>query len=337
MAEEADDTVLIRGIARPSAPRRRRAGWWACAATVLAATVGGVAWQTWPHGQAPRPAVPERAPLPRPATEAEILADAPDQLAAYRFASQPTVVVLQFPTLAEQGRALNRVAALLEKHGFPRDRVLDDGELERRIRAAGAAPETFYYGHDYRARDLQRFFALADEAGTALTEEERRLRGLLLRWGAAPGWTENGALISLVRLHPGAGLDAAARAAILRHELSHGLYFTSPDYAAHARRFWREALTDEDRRAFTAFLAAEGYDTGIADLVANETQAYLMHTRDARYFSAASLGMPERRLAELQALFLSGMPLGWLRDGTPAPALPDSAVNAAGWSARREQ
>ena len=270
--------------------------------------------------QPPRPA-PIVLPPPL-ATEAEILADAPAEMKIYRFAPQPAIVVLQFPTLAEQGRMLNRVAALIEKAGFPRDRLLEDAELDQRIRESGASPETFYYGHDYRAADLVRFFALADQAGTALTLEERRLRGLMRDWGWRDG-AAVGALISLARFDPEAGLDAMARSTILRHELSHGAYFTTPDYAAYALRFWQDSLSARDRGLFTAFLAKDGYDPNLADLIVNETQAYLMHTADRRFFNAGALGMPEARLDALRALFLTGMPPGWLRDCT---ALPGAAL-----------
>ena len=63
-----------------------------------------------------------------------------------------SVIVLQFPSLAEQGRMLNRVAALIEKAGFPRDRVRATMRSWMPASApAAATPDTFYYGHDYRA------------------------------------------------------------------------------------------------------------------------------------------------------------------------------------------
>ncbi len=261
-------------------------------------------------------AVPARPPAPAPfapplASEAEILADQPDQLAVYRFALQPAVVVLQFPSLGEQADMLNRAAALLEKSGYPHDRVLPRAELDARIVAGGGTPETFYYGHDYRAADLVRFLRLA----TDLDGQEQALRGLVERLG----WQEQGAvgaLISLVRESSAPDLNSAGRATILRHELSHGVYFTDPAYAAYCQRFWSEVLSGEERARFAAFLAREGYDTAMSDLVVNETQAYLVHTRDKRFFNAAQVGMSEARLQELRRIFVEGMPPGWLRDST---------------------
>jgi hypothetical protein len=322
VAIDPDKTITVRRSGRKSATRRVR----------LIALAGGLllsgaaAWMLW-SGRTPQipttitqtaPVTPAVQPaLPPMASEAVILARAPESTEAYRFALAPSIFVLQFPSLAEQASTLNRVAAWLEKLGFPRDRLLGTAELEQRIRASGDTPETFYSGHDYRATDLLGFFAEADRAGTALTSGETSLRRMMAEWGWRAG--TNAALITLVRRDDAAGLDVAARATILRHELSHGLYFTSPDYAHYAAQFWADALSHDERDRFRRFLAGEGYDTGIDDLVINETQAYLMHTADRRFFNAAAVGIPERRLDVLRTLFLLGMPPGWLRDCTAVP------------------
>ena len=89
------------------------------------------------------------------ATEQQILdhvpaAGAPDPT-VFRFASDPRILVLDFASLLEQGRMLNRVAALVEKSGLPHDRVLTTSKSTAAIRASGDTVETFYYGHDYGA------------------------------------------------------------------------------------------------------------------------------------------------------------------------------------------
>lgn len=266
----------------------------------------------------PATPAPPAAYAPMLASEADILSDSPDQLAVYRFAAQPAVIVLQFPTLAEQGLMLNRVAALVEKGGYPHEEVLPRAELNARIIAGGATPDDFYYGHDYRSADLLRFFSLAKD----LNAQEQTLLTLVHKLG----WDEKGsvgALVTLVRQSKGnAGLDPSARAAILRHELSHGVYFTNPQYAGYSAQFWRDRLTQDERDKFVAFLKREGYDTALPDLMINETQAYLMHTPDRRYFNPADVGLSEQRVAELRQIFLVGMPPSWLRDRTTADKLP---------------
>lgn len=249
----------------------------------------------------------------RLADEAEILSYAGDGVTVFRFAPNRRVLVLDFSSLLEQGLMLNRVAALVEKVGLPRDRVLNDTELEAAILAAGDTMETYYLGHDYQAADLNRFFALADRDGVRLRPQEDWLRQVLRQEGLL-GSDARGALISIPQAGVGHGVDAAMRAGILRHELSHAEFFTSRDYAEYVRRFWRDSLGDEGRSAFRRYLATQGYDPANEDLMANETQAYLMHTPDARLFSATSLGVAEELLGRWQAEFLLGMPNGWLRD-----------------------
>ena len=261
---------------------------------------------------------PSGLTLPSLATEAAILADTGPAMAAFRFAAAPDIFVLRFASLGEQADALNRIAALVERSGYPRDRILHPAELDRRIRAAGETPERVYLGHDYRSADVMRFFALAEQGQLALTPGEARLRRLAADWGWTPG--TRAALVSLPREDLAAGLDPAARATILRHELSHGLYFTDPAYARYVQAFWSGTLIDIERGRFRAFLGSEGYDMQLPDLMINEMQAYLMHTTDARYFNPSVIGISARRLDALRILFLSGMPPGWLRDCTVAPA-----------------
>src|SRR5579875_662411 len=110
MARSDDDTVRLN---TPRATRAR--GWssWPVAAVVVVAVVAGSA--AWWVGlrpapvapPAPAPAAPVVAapvqPAPAPAfapplaTEAEILADSPEQVAIYRFDLQPNIIVLQLP------------------------------------------------------------------------------------------------------------------------------------------------------------------------------------------------------------------------------------------------
>jgi len=323
MAPRKDDTVRLPH-ARPFAvPRRaaRRGGpppWLipAAAGAALLALAGGATLLLWPAAAPPAPApvaaLPaiERIPL---ATEAEILASRAPDLAIRRLATNPAVLVLDFPSLAEQARMLNRIAALVEKAGLPRDRVLDDAALAAAIRAGGTTADTFYYGHNYRASDLARFFGLADRDGVRLNAEEERLRTLL----RDIGWLSLGAHGAVVSI-PHAGvepwLDGRARAAMLRHELSHGEFFTNPAFEAAAWRFWREMLTEPERTRFRTALAAESYDPALEEVMANEAQAFLFNTPDERFFNPATVGLSAERVAALRAAFIAAMPPGWLRD-----------------------
>ncbi len=305
MARNADDTVILR-------PPRPRRAWLplGLAALVLVLGMGlGTAWLYRPPPTVAVPAIPM-------ASEAAVEAESPAVLTVLRFNYNPSVVVLDFPTLAEQGRMLNRIAAMVEKSGVPHDRVLTDTELAAAILASGATPDTYYYGHDYRAADVWHFFALADHDHVSLDPDEERLRQIVTRARAEPfGF---GALISVPRADAANQVDASSRAAILHHELSHGEYFTNATYASFVRTIWFSVLSESERAAFRTYLADEGYDPALEDLMMNEMQAYLMHTPDRRFFDPAKLGIPAERLDQIRQSFVAGMPSCWLRDVTSA-------------------
>ena len=234
-------------------------------------------------------------------------------LSVFRFAPNPRVIVLVFASLREQGHMLNRAAAFVEKAGQPHDRVLNDAELDAAVRAGGDTVETFYYGHDYGASGLARFFALADRDGIQLLREEEALRRLIQQ----EKWFEpnvNGGLISIPQVGADSNITSQARAAILHHELSHGEYFTNPAYTAFTRRFWTQTLTAAERERIRRFLRALGYEPSIEHVMENEAQAYLMFTDSAEFFTPEMIGMTKPRLAELRATFHRTMPAGWLRD-----------------------
>ncbi len=291
---------------------------------LLACAAGG--WLLWPHAASPPAVLGASAPTSAPAntatapvfhietaTEQQIDNDVPTGLTIFRFADNPRILVLDFASLREQGMMLNRVAALIEKAGLPRDRVLTDDELDAAIRAQDDTIETFYYGHDYAAASLARFFTLADTEHIKLNSQEENLRALLRQEGwFAPGVSAG--LISLPAVGADATVTAAARAAILRHELSHGEFFSNPVYADYVHRFWLTELREAERTAFRRFLGSEEYDAGEEVLMYNEMQAYMMFTRDPLFFTPEMAGLTPARLAELQSRFLAGMPAGWLRN-----------------------
>jgi hypothetical protein len=241
-------------------------------------------------------------------TEAQIDATQPCTIKVSRLAQDQNIVVIDFPDLRAQGLMLDRVAALVEKAHLPRDRVLGDVELNQAIYACGETIESYYYGHDYKAADLARFFSLAAAERIQLNSQELWLKGLLTQLGwLSPG--ANGALITL----PGAvaPVTEEMRAVILHHEISHGAFYTMPDYAAYADGFWA-SLTDDQRASFRSFLGAGGYDTGNEILMLNETQAYLIFTRDPQFFSGAVVNMNDAQIDALQARYVAGMPTSWL-------------------------
>ncbi len=240
-----------------------------------------------------------------------------------RWREYPAVLVVQFPGLLAQGQALNRIAALLEKGRGSREQVLDDAQMQALLVLSGDSAASFFLGHDYASEGLARFYSLAQAQGVALNADEQRLLDLLLRAdliarrpGGADGYVSAGvgALVSFSAPQPDdpgtmvdESMDTARRASILRHELSHGRFFTDEVYREHCLHFWHQALTESERRLWRRYLDGLGYDPGNEELMANETQALLMHTPDTRDFNAAGMGMTEQGLAALRARFRQGL------------------------------
>lgn len=324
---DPDATIRLERPAAAPRPARaappRSAGarhlWPALLAGVMAALIGaGVAGWFWlrpepapilaeppPKPEPPavvRPAPPPAAPpvsrLPQLAAAEAIHAHRAAGPTLFRLAENPRVFVADFPGLAAQGAAFNRVAALIEKAGQPRDRVLDDAALAAAIARSGDTPDTYYYGHNYRGRDLERFFALAARDDVALTPEEEWLRAQVVRIRALLPAGEDFAMISVPGLEP--RVDEAMRRAILHHEIGHGHFFTTPAFAAHVAQVWREVFTEQERARFRAFLEREGYDPSLEEVMMNEAMAYLIFTPDPRFFTPAHAGLDDARAGALR-------------------------------------
>jgi hypothetical protein len=326
-----DDTVRFASSVPPPARHARRPMWLAATGGAVV-IVAAVAWLFWPRPVAHLPP-PQRAGVVRPppsvaapvqpsapiewqirtATEQQIRDHVSPGLTVFRFAADPRIVVLDFASLQEQGLMLDRMAAFEEKAATPRDRVLTDAALDQAIEVDGDTIATYYYGHDYSAAELVRFFKLADAEHVALYPEEETLRRLLIQLGwFLPG--AQGGMISVPKVGADPRVTYTARGVILRHELSHGEYFSDPIYVAYVHQFWEQALTPAEREAVRQFLASEEYDPNIEDLMQNEMQAYLMFTRDPEFFAPADIHMTPARLAELQVEFQQNLPVPWLRE-----------------------
>jgi len=307
-----DDTVVLPR--QGSRPVPRRGAWAGLAAGVAVGLlmVGLVAWRLLP-GPAPAAAVQTGVPALPLATEAELAAETPDTPTLHRFAANPRILVFDFPTLRQQGLMFNRIAAFAEKSGAPHDRLLSDAELAAALRQGGDTMETYYYGHDYGSDMIARFFRLANAAHVVLNGDEMTLRGIAAAQGLLAG-DAGQAVITMPRLHADDQVDDVFRRTILRHELAHGEYFTNPGYAAYVLRFYRNVMTGRERAAFSHFLGSQGYDTSIEDLMAKETQAYLVFTPDQRIFNPDAVGLDAATVSRLRAQFVAGMQGGWLRD-----------------------
>lgn len=310
--------VAAPAPAPPKLPRRDLTHLWIGlgAATALLAAAGGGVW--WWNRTAPPPPTPE-PPQARPSTQpppppegppalsaTEILMNRAAEPMAMRWAPNPLVWVLDFPNLELQGRAMNRIAALLEKARTPRDRVLSDEALAGAITADGRSSSNWYFGHNYRASDVARFFEWAERDGVALNPLELWVREQV-ELAQRVDRSRDAAILTLPAI--GAHVDGTMRAAILRHELGHGQFFTLPFFAAHVMRVWERGFSEAERAAVRRFLGAEGYDTRQEEMMANEAMAYLLYTPDRRFFDPArDLGWSDDQANRIRGMLRSGAP-----------------------------
>ena len=292
---------------------------WPAVIVVLLCTAGAGWW--FRHDRI-KPISAEQS-LPR-LNIAELLAGHSADWRVARLKENPAVMVIEFPGLAEQGAAMNRIAALLEKADAPRDRVLDDRSLAALIARAGDNAQTFYQGHDYTDAGLAHFFGLAEAQAVKLNAQELRLlrvlsaAGLMATGRRAPSEAADPSPQALITFtatqadDPATpideGVDAVRRSSVLRHEASHGRFYTRPVYRKHCIHLWRDQLTERQRENIRGFLAGIGYDRRNEELMLNEAQAFLMNTADSRAFNAAAVGMTEPELAEVRNRFWQTLP-----------------------------
>ena len=196
--------------------------------------------------------------------------------ALFRWVEFPQVFVLEFADRKAQSRAMNRIAAFVEKKGT-RGRILDDRALSAFIQESGEKPENFYWAHDYRAADIGRFFATATRTtprgpAPGLNQDERDLEAMLIHNGLLPVPSQGSqkVLLTIPR-----GIGPGTRRVLVEHELRHALYFIGQEYRNRCDSVWN-ALDRSDRDAITLTLSLQGYDPADSFLIRNEFQAFLL-------------------------------------------------------------
>lgn len=252
-------------------------------------------------------------------SKSEILATVTDRFTAYFLRSNPRALVLDFPTIREQARMFGRIILFVERGGAPKTKVMTVPEAQKWLAQNSEKLESLTMGNNFRAGELARFFNTARFQGEPLTVDETRLSKWLLEvqvlrdeeLGVAVVEPEL-ILVSFPQSSnvPGCascGVTPALRAVVLEHELAHARYATDTAYQNYVVWFWTQAMNAVARTKFTQFLRKRGYDTNIPELLANEMQAFLMHTSDAAVFGPAQLGMTDSELNDLRENFRAGL------------------------------
>ncbi|MBS1198960.1 MAG: hypothetical protein H6R18_2745 [Proteobacteria bacterium] len=242
-----------------------------------------------------------------------ILNSQASEVGVFFYQGRQSIVLIDFPDLSAQGRMFNRLVALIERIGAPRERVLSNEELAGFIRSTGSTESNFAYGNDFLVSELVVFFNLADLGSVVLTAEELALRQFLIdqklmvmRMGFYQALRPRAVVLSLPQVK--APVTPLARRTILAHELAHAEFYTNAKYAGYCRYFWAKVMSEAERESFRQFLGRSGYNPENREMMINEMQAYLMHTPDERAFSPKRLGLNAKQVDALRQKFRDGYP-----------------------------
>lgn len=273
----------------------------------------------------PPAALPAFHQLPRLGKEA-ILASQAHHLKAYLLDGLKNVVVLDFPNVRDQARVFGRVILFIEREGTPRTRVMPIAEVQDWLVQHSERFDTLTIGNNFRAAELARFFNTARLQKEPLTNEEKLFYEWLVEMGLLA--TLEGEVVAarteamVITIPQASTVEGCTfctilpthRHAILEHELAHARFSTDSTYQAFVLHFWSHRMSEPMRNQFTHFLRVRGYDAANQELLANEMQAFLMHTPHTAMFGAAAVGISEQELHALRLQFQEG----WTRIAKPS-------------------
>ncbi len=184
----------------------------------------------------------------------------------YKWSLFPSTLIFDTKNYSVQGRLFRRLAFYVEKKGYV-GTLMPNRDLVQR---------SGWNAHNYRPRDLARFFTQASEEDFTLNEEELLLLSILLnngilrtgqRGGYIPG---KGAVLSISQeSYP------ALRQRLFAHEGAHGIYFTREGYQNFVNAQWN-GLSPAEQTMWRLFLSYRGYDPDNEYLIINEYQGYLL-------------------------------------------------------------
>lgn len=242
-----------------------------------------------------------------------------ETFAAYVLQGSDRTLVLDFVNVRTQARMLGRIVLFVERHGTPKTRIMTVAEVQKWLTQNGTRLELLTAGNNLRASEIARFFNTAHYQGEPLTLDEQRLHDWLLQMKVLRD-SANGVmasepeaiLLSIPQASQVAGCDActismAQRKAILEHELAHARFTSDMPYQHYALWFWSHGMDLVTRSKFMHFLRTRGYDTGNRELMANEMQAFLMHTHDPAMFNAKAIDLTDAQLQDVRRAFSSGL------------------------------
>lgn len=187
----------------------------------------------------------------------------------FKWADFPNILFFDTANYAVQDDLFRRLAFFVEKAGY-KGTLVSDEVLNGKHG---------YNAHDYRSKDLARFFDLAELENFPLNEKELKLKEILLKneiiYRGSDGRIieGNGALISISQES-----TPNLRQVFVAHEGWHGLYFTDEDFRNVTASIYYTADPDAIQFLHAYFQATPtlNYDVTDEDLMKNEFMAYML-------------------------------------------------------------
>ena len=205
----------------------------------------------------------------------------------FRWDNFPSLLIFDFRDYAMQDKMLKRLAFFVEKAGF-KGRLAPDSEI---------AHLHGWNAHDYKAKDLARFFNTALLQNFPLLNEELELMQILINEGIIAKNSNGeiqageGGIISVSRESEG-----YLRSRFMAHEGFHGLYFIDEDFRNFCRSRWQQ-LGAEAKKFISSYFRYYQLDIGDGSgrdpegdyLLYNELMAYILQlpvTEAGSYFGS---------------------------------------------------
>jgi len=213
-----------------------------------------------------------------------------DDFEVFSWSLYPDIIWIDSVSYDVQAAFFKRLAFFVEKRGFI-GTLLTDAEL---------AGRHGYNAHNYRPEGLAAFYNAVEDASFPINRYEVELREIVAERGmisrGADGRWEPG--------HGGVlGISQESypelRRLLIVHEAMHGVFYEEPGFVDGVVAYWRNTLTERERRYWLDALGWMQYSPDDEYLAYNEFQAYILQQseRGVRWYFRSRLADRVRNYA----------------------------------------
>lgn len=175
---------------------------------------------------------------------------------------------VEFDTMKRQDQTLNAVLLFSDDPVF-HGKILSPEALEQNKK-----DHTLAIGHNFSYATLEAFFTQAKEDGVVLPGDTQALLEFFQQLRV---FGREGGIISTAQ-------DVQDRERVIKHEFSHGKYFSDPEYRKHVKRIWL-GLPQNTQQAIRSIFSQYNYNLADNDLVLREFAAWF---EDEQFVTSSS-------------------------------------------------